>query len=203
MIKAAVICILASVTFLLSIFTVFPQFWEMTYAGDGEYDANVYEAIIQTYEVMFPEFSFSEESTQTYKLKRFQTTNNSVVQIVVTSETPLHLALLSTSVSIQVKDRSGQIVYKVDAPLNSHYDLCGMEEPEFRDWQQNGMPVWYSSHCKDEPEEKTSLSFFVVGLYGETEWSWWEDYELSLEVKNPDKANAGLTAHLEILGGGI
>lgn len=190
--------------FVLSMATLVPWFWEVAYSGDGEYEVEVFYPFMYDFDLRFPEFSLDEETTLTYKIKRFMAAGIPRFQLWVESGEPVPFAMLDTFVSVSLKNSAGDLVYEVSAPLSSHNPICEMTEPQFREWQRSNTAVWYESHCKDlgtDKVMKTQTRFWNIGRYGEPVLSWWEDYELTLSIREPDQSYRGITAHLEIRKG--
>lgn len=190
--------------FVLLSSPLLPWFWEVAYSGDGEYDVEVFYPAMYGFNLRFPEFRLDEESTRTYEIERFMADGSPFFELWVESNEPVPFALLDTLVTVSLRNSAGDLIYEVSANLSSHNSVCGMTEPQQREWDKSNPVVWFESPCADLGTDKVMKSqtrFFDLGSYGEPVLSWWEDYELVLSVREPDQSHRGITAHLEISKG--
>jgi len=187
--------------FWISIFTYAPWFWEWMYRGDGEYEATYEGFIFQNYNLTFPDISLSKPGTYTYVAKGLQTNNNPSVVIFMENVDDFDMVNLDVEVSVTIKDSDGETFYEVSGSLLGNRAACGLHEDEYRKFSEAHPTYWYALPCGQDSKLRSTHHSFVIGYYGQLDWSWWEEYTVEITVDQHSRRYTKLVGRLKIQSG--
>lgn len=183
--------------FLLITFVIMPLFWKASYSGDGEYTVQTHAPLLYNFELSFPEFSLNEESTVTYKVKRI-VGRSFFDRLIFTSENPVHISQLDTIVSASLKNSKGETIYHINLPINEMYiSAC----PKTIDYSSPEGRCRELSNDEEYKINQYSYATYRASSLSRLHTSWWEDYELTISVKQPDTSYGEINAKFEIING--
>ncbi len=114
-----------TITLILFIISFIVWFLFFRVSGDGEYEIERYNftlgLLLKNHSLKLPAFEIENENEIEFKFKNYNSLNPKILYLNIMSPDPILFRDLSTIVEIEILDSEGNLAFRTNTPLNSHF----------------------------------------------------------------------------------